>query len=138
MGRLGFQAVASGGSYGAALGFAVRARTPRVAMPGVRAMATQRASGGCGAGLRFAARAVRARRRLRCSVAERVVRAGSAGDASGSRGTGERGSGDYDALSRGGGERRRGAERASGVTDERRKKGKLAGGSRLSAARVGR
>jgi hypothetical protein len=34
------------------LGLAARARTPRAAMPGVRAMATRHASGGCGPGVR--------------------------------------------------------------------------------------
>jgi hypothetical protein len=57
---LGFGGAASrylrGGSRVAA-----RARTPRAAMPGVRATATQRASDCCGAGLGFAARAAGAR-----------------------------------------------------------------------------
>jgi hypothetical protein len=44
-----------GGSYGAALGLVAQARTLRAAMPGVRATATWRASGGCGVGLGFAA-----------------------------------------------------------------------------------
>jgi hypothetical protein len=38
---------------GAALGHAARARTPRAAMPGVRATATRHASGGCDVGLGF-------------------------------------------------------------------------------------
>jgi hypothetical protein len=41
---------ATSGFYGATLGLAAWARTPRAAMPGVCAMATRRASGGCGGG----------------------------------------------------------------------------------------
>jgi hypothetical protein len=57
----GFWGSGLGVLKGAALGFAARARTPKAAMPGVRATATRRASGGCGAGLGFAARAAGAR-----------------------------------------------------------------------------
>jgi hypothetical protein len=48
---LGFLGAATGGFlWVAALGFAARARAPRAVMPGVRATATRRASGGCSEG----------------------------------------------------------------------------------------
>jgi hypothetical protein len=87
-------------------------------------------------GLGFAAQAVKARwkrgRAGGCTLLSRhqVVRAGPTGDASGSRGAGERGSGGYDVLSRGGDEWRRGAERAGHgqLREEERKADKRAPG----------
>jgi hypothetical protein len=52
-GWLGFLGGGRGVLMGAALALAAQARTPWAAMPGVRAMATRHASGGCVAGLGF-------------------------------------------------------------------------------------
>jgi hypothetical protein len=89
-------------------------------------------------GLGLAARAVGVRgkrERARAGGYAVLSRSGdrrARGDA-GERGRGEKGSGGFAILSRGGGERRRGAERA-GRGSGRRKKGKLTGGARPSAA----
>jgi hypothetical protein len=64
----------------------------------------------------------------RCRGAGAGARAGDAGE----RGHGEKGSGSFAILSRGGGERRRGAERSRVAAGGR--KGKLTGGARSSAA----
>jgi hypothetical protein len=75
----------------------------------------------CGAGGRgVGKKGGHTRGRLRWAVAERGVHAGSDGDASGSRGTWERGSGGCSVLSRGGGERRRRFEPGEGASGGRR------------------
>jgi hypothetical protein len=121
-----------------------RARTPRAAMPGVRAVATRRASGGCGAGLGFAAQAAGARGKK--GTCARAVTPGC-------RGAGRRAGLADDARERGRGGRERGKEgrgrlrpvvarrgraatgpERAGRVSGRRKKGKLTGGSRPLAA----
>jgi hypothetical protein len=70
-----------GGFYGATLGLAAWARTPRAAMPGVRATATRHAIGGCGARVRVCGAGGRGGRAVTGMSRSRVVRE-LAGDAS--------------------------------------------------------
>jgi hypothetical protein len=122
-GRLGFQAAASRGSYGAALGFAARARTMRAVMPGVRATATRRASGDCRCGPRV------------CSAGGQG--AGEKGGRAraitlGCRGAGRRASWLVTRVSGGCGGRERGKGRGAAVTASCRGSGRAAEGSERS------